>query len=98
VPLVPKKFLTTSPPHPSPKKIRSVYHFRGPKFFRTYQNFSKHRTNFPDITKFSAKLTQFLTKLTEYDYEPQVLIFYSCCSTVYHVSQPFKMEIKRLLQ
>ena len=88
---------TTSPP-PSPNKFRSVYHFRGPKIFRTYQNFSKHHTNFPDITKFSAKLTQFLTKLTEYDYEPQVLIFYGRCSTVYHVSQPFKMEIKRLLQ
>jgi hypothetical protein len=36
--------------------------------------------------------------LTAYDYEPQVLIFYGRCSTVYHVSQPFKMEIKRLLQ
>ena len=39
------------PPPPSPKKFRSVYHFRGPKFFRTYQNFSRHNTNFPDITK-----------------------------------------------
>ena len=28
-----------------------VYHFRGPKIFRTYQNFSRHNTNFPDITK-----------------------------------------------
>jgi hypothetical protein len=31
------------------------------KFFRTYQNFSKH-TNFPDITKFPTKLTQFPKK------------------------------------
>jgi hypothetical protein len=45
-----KLFLTTSPP-PSPKKFRSVYHFRGPKNFRTYQHFSRHNTNFPDITK-----------------------------------------------
>jgi hypothetical protein len=33
------------PPPPSPKKFRSVYHFRGPKIF------SRHNTNFPDITK-----------------------------------------------
>jgi hypothetical protein len=45
-------------PPPSPKKFRSVYHFRGPKIFWTYQNFSKHHTIFPDITKFSTKLTE----------------------------------------
>ena len=47
------------PPPPSPKKFRSVYHFRGPKIFRIYQNFSKHHTNFSHISKFPAKLTEF---------------------------------------
>ena len=58
-----KLFLTTSPPPtpPSPKKFRSLYHFRGPKIFRTYQNFSRQY-------KFSRyhKITQFLIKLTEF--------------------------------
>ena len=31
-----------------PPPFRSVYHFRGPKNFRTYQNFSRHNTNFTD--------------------------------------------------
>ena len=60
----PKQINFGDPP-PSPKKFRSVYHFRGPKFFRTYQNFSKHQTNFPNIPKFPTKLTEFPTKLTE---------------------------------
>ena len=55
----PELFFTTSPP-PSPKKFRSVYHFRGTNIFWTYQNFSKHHTNFPDITKFLTKLTEFV--------------------------------------
>jgi hypothetical protein len=53
------------PPLPSPKQFRSVYHFKGSKFFQTYQNFSKHQTNFPNITKLTTKLTEFPTKLTE---------------------------------
>jgi hypothetical protein len=39
------------PQTPPQKKFRSVYHFGDPKFFGTYQNFSRHNTNFPDITK-----------------------------------------------
>ena len=46
-----KLIFKTSPP--LPKKFRSVYHFRGPKIFRTYQNFSKHHTNFPRYHKIS---------------------------------------------
>jgi hypothetical protein len=70
----------TSPPPPPQKKIRSVYHFRRPEIFRTYQNFSKHRTNFPDITKFPTKLPQFLTKLTEFS--PFFFIISQYCPTV----------------
>jgi hypothetical protein len=50
-----KFFLMTSPPPPpppSPKKFRSVYHFRGPKIFRTYQNFSRIDTNFSKFAEF----------------------------------------------
>jgi hypothetical protein len=50
-----------------------------------------------EVIYFRPQAIYFDTKI-EYDYEPQVLIFYGRCSTVYHVSQPFKMEIKRLLQ
>ena len=57
-----------------------MYHFRGPKNFRTYQNFSNHRTHFPDITKFPTKLTQFLTKLTEF--VPFFFIISQYCPTV----------------
>ena len=74
-----KLILKTSPP-PSPKKFWSVYHFRGPKIFRTYQNFSKHHTNFPDITKFPTKITQFPTKLTEFF--PFFFVISQYCPTV----------------
>jgi hypothetical protein len=59
------------------------------------ESFLRLTLNSGDKIFFFGKL--FLAKI-EYDYEPQVLIFYGRCSTVYHVSQPFKMEIKRLLQ
>jgi hypothetical protein len=61
------------PPPPSRKKFRSVYHFRGPKNFRTYQNFSKHHTNFPDIINFPKKRTEFV---------PFFLIISQYCPTV----------------
>jgi hypothetical protein len=71
-PLLPKiffrreLFLTTSPPLPPPKKHFGQCTILGvKKFFRTYQNFSKH-TNFPDIAKFTTKFTEFLTKLTQF--------------------------------
>ena len=48
--IFPEKIIFGPPPQ-SPKKFRSVYHFRGPKIFRTYLNFSRNNTNFPDITK-----------------------------------------------
>jgi hypothetical protein len=71
---------TISPPPRRQKNFRSVYHFRGPKNFRTYQNFSKHHTNFPDITKFPTKLTKFRTKLTEF--VPFFFIISQYCPTV----------------
>ena len=54
----------TSPPPPSPKKFRSVYHFRGPKIFPDLQNFSEHQTPFPYITK----LMIFVFDVTIYSY------------------------------
>ena len=44
----------TSPP--SPKKFRSVYHFKGPKIFPDLLNFSEHQTPFPHITKLTTKI------------------------------------------
>ena len=58
--IFPKRIYLYDLPPPSPKKFRSVYHFRGPKIFRTYQTFSKHHTNFPDVIKFSKKMTEFV--------------------------------------
>jgi hypothetical protein len=70
VPLVPKKiflrklFLTTSPP--PRRQIGQCTILGVQEFFGHTQIFRKHHTNFPDITKFAAKLTQFLTKFTEF--------------------------------
>jgi hypothetical protein len=63
--------LPTSPP--SPKKIRSVYHFRDPKNFPDLQNFSEHQTTFPYITKLTIKLTSFV---------PVLFIISQYCPTV----------------
>jgi hypothetical protein len=47
-----RTFFWWPPPPPSPKKFRSVYHFRGPKIFRTYQNFLRIDTNFSKFAEF----------------------------------------------
>ena len=60
---VPKKLFVEQinfgdlPPPRSPKKFRSVYHFRGPKIFPDLKNFSEHQTPLPYITKLTTKLT-----------------------------------------
>jgi hypothetical protein len=61
------------------QKIRQRTILGVQKFFRTYQNFSKH-TNFPDITIFPTKLTQFPRKLTAF--VPFFLIISQYCPTV----------------
>jgi hypothetical protein len=59
--LVPKKFFRRyyfgDGGGKSPKKFRSVYHFRGQKNFPDKQYFSEYNTNFLKITKFANKFT-----------------------------------------
>jgi hypothetical protein len=54
--------LDAPPPPPSPEKFRSVYHFRGPKIFRTYQNFSRHH-KFSRYNKISNEINRISHKI-----------------------------------